>query len=149
MIERLKVLTYITRGSNLLVFTHPEAPEAGIQVPGGSVEPHENVEDAALREAIEETGLAALRLSTYLGDMRRNMSDFGLDEIHHRYFFHIWCDEDPPSAWRYGEYTPFNEPDPSAPIPFDFFWVNLMEGVPSLIANQAAFIPKLAAILGI
>jgi len=149
MVERFKVLTYITRGSQLLVFTHPDSPEAGIQVPGGSVEPGEMVEDAALREAIEETGLAGLRLSSFLGEMRRDMSDFGLYEIHHRYYFHVWCDEEPPQSWRYGEFTPSISSGRVEPIPFDFYWHNLTDGVPALIANQAAYIPKLASILGL
>ncbi len=40
-----KVLAYITNGDNgdrLLVFRHPYSPEAGIQVPGGTV--HEGSE---------------------------------------------------------------------------------------------------------
>ena len=149
MIQRDKVLTYITHGNNLLVFTQPASPEAGIQVPGGSVEPGEMVEDAALREAIEETGLAGLRLSDFLGEMRRDMSDFGLDEIHHRYYFHVWCDENPPDSWQHDEFTPGNLSSRVKPIPFDFYWVNLTDGVPTLIANQAAYIPKLASILGL
>ncbi len=149
MIEFNKVFAYITRGSHLLVFTHPDSPEAGTQVPGGTVEPGERVEDAALREAIEETGLAGLRLSSFLGEMRRDMSDFGLDEIHHRYFFHVWCDEEPPDSWRHGEFTPGDSSGRVDPIPFDFYWVNLTDGVPSLLANQAAYIPKLANFLGL
>jgi len=146
MIEKYKVLTYITRGSGLLVFRHPDSPESGIQVPGGTVEPGERVEDAALREAIEETGLASLRLSIYLGDMSRDMSDFGMDEIHHRHYFHVWCDEEPPATWQYYELNPHGS---HQPILFDFYWVNLMDGVPALTANHAAYIPKLAAHLGL
>jgi 8-oxo-dGTP diphosphatase len=149
MIERLKVLTYITRSSYLLVFTHPNAPQAGIQVPGGTLEPGEMPEDTALREAIEETGLASLRLSSFLGEMRRDMSDFGLDEMHHRFFFHVWCDQEPPDSWQHYEATPSNSSQLDEPIPLDFYWVNLKDGVPPLIANQAAYIPKLAAILGL
>ena len=149
MIERYKVLTYITRGSYLLVFTHPDSPEAGTQVPGGTLEPGEMPEDAALREAIEETGLAGLRLSIFLGELRRDMSDFGLDEMHHRYYFHVWCDEEPPESWQHGEFAPSDASGRIDPIPFDFYWVNLTDGVPSLIANQGAYIPKLAAFLGL
>jgi hypothetical protein len=32
-----KVLAYITHGERLLIFSHPDAPEAGLQVPGGDV----------------------------------------------------------------------------------------------------------------
>ena len=148
MIERNKVLTYITRGSHLLVFRHPDSPEVGIQVPGGTIEPGEVVEDAALREAIEETGLAGLRLSIYLGELSLDMSDFGLEEIHHRYYFHVWCDEEPPQSWRHHELTPSQNHE-QQPIPFDFYWVNLSDGIPALVAQQAAYIPKLAAFLGL
>ena len=41
-----KVYAYITRGDRLLVFRHPYVPEAGIQVPGGSVESDEDADDA-------------------------------------------------------------------------------------------------------
>lgn len=144
MIEKTKVLTYITRGSRLLVFTHPTAPEAGIQVPGGTVEPGEMVEDAALREAIEETGLAGLRLNTYLGELSRDMSDFGMDEIHHRYYFHVWCDEEAPEYWQHGEYESGGEP-----IPFDFYWVEMTEAFPQLIADHDAYLPALGTYLGL
>jgi hypothetical protein len=33
-----KVIAYITQGKRLLVFRHTQAPEAGIQVPGGTIE---------------------------------------------------------------------------------------------------------------
>ncbi|HXX77501.1 MAG TPA: NUDIX domain-containing protein [Ktedonobacteraceae bacterium] len=46
-----KVFAYITYQHQLLVFHHPFAPEAGIQVPAGTVEEQERAEDAVLREA--------------------------------------------------------------------------------------------------
>ncbi|HLE30393.1 MAG TPA: NUDIX domain-containing protein, partial [Anaerolineales bacterium] len=56
-----KVLAYITRRRNgrtqLLVFTHRDFPEAGVQVPAGTVEPDEPVEAALFREVHEESGL--------------------------------------------------------------------------------------------
>jgi 8-oxo-dGTP pyrophosphatase MutT (NUDIX family) len=63
-----KVTAYITQGqgelSRLLIFRHPNA---GLQLPAGTVEVGESVEAAAHREALEETGLAGLRLIRYLG----------------------------------------------------------------------------------
>lgn len=40
----------------MLVFRHP-VPDAGIQIPKGTVKPEENTWDAAIREIEEETGL--------------------------------------------------------------------------------------------
>ena len=57
-----KVLIYITRTKNerteLLVFKHRDFPDAGIQVPAGSVEGDEEIEDAAIRETQEESGIS-------------------------------------------------------------------------------------------
>ena len=57
---RRRAFCYITRigrhGPELLVFRHDD-PDAGIQTPGGTIEPHETTLEGARREAIEETGL--------------------------------------------------------------------------------------------
>ncbi len=39
---RHKVYAYITHGHRLLVFSHRDFPEAGIQVPGGTMEEGED-----------------------------------------------------------------------------------------------------------
>src|ERR1700693_2445079 len=84
-----KVFAYITAHHHLLVFRHPSAPEAGIQVPAGTVEANEQAEKAVLREAFEETGLRDLTLHCFLGEQERDMTDLGRDEIHHRLFYHL------------------------------------------------------------
>ena len=63
-----KVAAFVTRagagGDELLLFRHPFA---GVQIPAGTVDDGETPEEAALREAAEETGLAGLTLRAYLG----------------------------------------------------------------------------------
>ncbi len=65
-----KVVAYITRGRELLVFEHEGMPEAGVQVPAGTVEPDEPLEAALWREIAEESGLTHEHLSfrRWLGD---------------------------------------------------------------------------------
>ena len=78
---RHRAYAYITNGSRLLLFTHPEAPEAGIQVPAGTIEAGETPEDAVMREGREETGLPQLRLERFLAQDTRDMRDWGRDEV--------------------------------------------------------------------
>ena len=136
-----KAFAYITNGHRLLVFSHPDSPSAGIQVPAGTMLPGELPEDAVLREAYEETGLADLTIADLLGEQIRDLGDFGRDEIHHRFFFHLRCPGEPPATWRHGEFDPS---DGSAPgIVFEFFWAALLYGVPDLIADHGKFVPQL------
>lgn len=84
-----KALAYITRGQALLVFRQIGAPEAGIQVPGGTVEVGEDPADAVVREAREETGLAGFEFIAQLGTVEHDVRPWGRDEIHRRHFFHL------------------------------------------------------------
>jgi 8-oxo-dGTP pyrophosphatase MutT (NUDIX family) len=141
MLTRRKVFAYITHGQRLLVFRHPFVPEAGLQVPAGTVEPGESPEAAVLREAREETGLSGLELVSFLGEQIRSMVDFGLQEAHHRYFYHLVARGELPIIWRHGEMYPSD--GTSEPIIFEFFWADLSHQFPSLIADHDRFIPEL------
>jgi 8-oxo-dGTP diphosphatase len=138
-----KVYAYVTHGDRLLVFVHPDSPEAGIQVPGGSLEEGEEPEAGALREATEETGRTDLEVVRFLGEVERDLADYGMDEIHHRYFFHLRCTGDPPERWRHGELTPSD--GSTGPIPFDFYWVPLAEELPELIADMGVLVDLVRA----
>jgi ADP-ribose pyrophosphatase YjhB (NUDIX family) len=63
-----KVFAYITHQNRLLIFRHTDFPEAGIQVPAGTVLTDEDHATAVLREAQEETGLSDLAIKSYLGE---------------------------------------------------------------------------------
>ncbi len=116
---KYKVFAYITHNHRLLVFRHIHCPEAGIQVPAGTIEPDEHPDKAVLREAFEETGLTDLTLACLLGEQERDMSDFGLNEIHYRRFYHLLCTGNPPETWQHEEgYSEIR------PI-FEFFWASL------------------------
>ena len=56
-----KVLAYITKGEDaereILVFEQKDNPNAGLQVPGGTIEEGELLIDALYREIEEETGI--------------------------------------------------------------------------------------------
>lgn len=97
-----KVLTYITHAGHLLVFRQPLAPEQGIQVPGGGVEPGETLAEAALREAHEETGLSCLAIASALGSAVYELRvDIG--PPHLRHFFHIEAAEMRAPRWQHRE----------------------------------------------
>jgi 8-oxo-dGTP diphosphatase len=144
METKVKVFAYITKGSKLLVFEQPDSPEAGIQVPAGTLEEGETPEEGVMREAWEETDLSGLKLSCFLGEQIRDMRDYDKQEIHHRYFYHLLC-EDAPETWSHGEFSPSDEHEHDARIlrhRFDFYWVDLAD-VPELIAEHGYFIARL------
>ena len=115
-----KALAYITQADKLLVFRKPESPDAGVQIPGGSVEPGEALEVAALREAQEETGLVGLVVQSYLGSVEYELKvDVG--PPHLRHFFHlVYAGPDPaPGPWAHAELKPSTG---GAPIRFELWW---------------------------
>lgn len=144
-IVKYKAFAYITHGGQLLVFRHPSVPEAGIQVPAGTIQAGESPAEAVMREAHEETGLDDLVLEGFLGEQQRDMSDRGLDEVHQRYYFHLRCASDPPATWRHYENDPSD--GSSTPILFEFFWVRLLNGVPNMVGDHGFHLPRLIELL--
>jgi len=139
MKTRHRAYAYITHQNRLLLFTHPNQPESGIQVPAGTVKDEEDAATAALREATEETGLPYLKLAGFLGQDTRDMRDCGTEELQYRWFYHVTCEGMPPENWIHGEHDPKGK----LIIPFDFFWASLSDGLPKLVANYDDFVPQL------
>ena len=135
-----KVAAYVTHAGKLLVFRHPHHPEAGIQVPAGTVEPEELPLEAVLREAMEETGLEHLEVRAFLGKRRYQMEESEHSEVQVRSFYHLALLGEAPVTWRHYETAPSGG-GPS--IAFDFFWVALPDGVPDLAAGQGEFLSAL------
>lgn len=124
-----KSYAYIVYNHKLLIFEHTAYPEAGIQVPGGSVEVGEKPDEAALREAKEETGLLNLVLVRKLGIVQRDLSDFGLEGVQERHYYQLAIEGIPEREWISYERTP-SDGSPG-PIEFRFFWADL-DQVPHL-----------------
>ncbi len=141
MLIKRKAYAYITHGSRLLVFEHVNAPEAGIQVPGGSLEDGEDPAAGVLREAYEETGLENLTLVGFLGEQWRDLRPYGMEQTDHRHFYHLRCEGAVPERWHHSERTPSD--GSVGPIPFALYWVNLFDELPQLTAGQGFLLGRL------
>ena len=142
-----KVFAYITYSDRLLVFRHADFPEAGIQVPAGTLRPGEDPVEGVLREAGEETGLEALVLDELLGVDDFDMTPYGTAEIHHRYFYHLRLEQEPPQTFQHIEADPSSGTDEE--IKMEFFWVRLPDEVPWLMAGHGRFLPELCRLLSL
>ena len=118
---RHRAYAYITSGQRLLIFRHVHFPEAGLQVPAGTIDPAEEPAKAVLREAEEETGLRELQLVSFIARDERNMSDCGVNELQHRWFFHLRYDGEIKESWQHAE----TSGGKTEPIWFEFFWADL------------------------
>ena len=112
-----KVVCYIVRDCRIVTFTHDAVPleETGVQVPAGTIRPAETPEQAALREAREETGLGDLRVVRSLGAAEYDISPYR-HEIMRRHFFELTTDTPVGGPWRAGEPDP-EHPDRGHPDP--------------------------------
>lgn len=130
-----KVVAYVTHGGRLLVFEHVDVPEAGVQVPAGTVRPGEELPAAMLRETFEETGLEQLRIVRYLGTRTYDaLASHG--QLHERHFFHLTCTAAPPENWIHHELHDGLEP----PTAFRFYWTPLGGSGLDLIAEFGALL---------
>ena len=137
---RRKVLAYVTRGDELLVFRHRDFPDAGLQVPAGTIEEGEDPENAALREVREESGLTDVRVVGFLG---RYLYDAApeRDEAHDRRVYHLELTGPAEQAWLHYETDPS---DGGPPIAFEFFWMSLRDPELRLAGGQGDLLHKLA-----
>ncbi|GAA3239898.1 NUDIX hydrolase [Actinocorallia longicatena] len=134
-----KVLCYVVRDGRLLVFRHTDYSyeEVGIQVPAGSIKEGETPEEAALREAREETGLSDFKIVRKLGETTYDISPYRY-EVQNRHVFHLELSEEAPERWSSQE----DHDGEQEPTHFECFWVPL-EAAHILQSGQGALLGAL------
>jgi ADP-ribose pyrophosphatase YjhB (NUDIX family) len=133
-------MAYITRFNSrrteLLVYKHKNYPEAGIQVPAGTVEYDETIEEALYREIKEESGLidflSVNKLKTYV------YRHEGKSQYHERHVFHLKAKGETSERWEYK----VNSEGEDAGLIFSYYWVPI-QAIPKLAANQDDCIDQL------
>ena len=138
-----KAFAYVTRGGRLLVFDHVEYPEAGLQVPGGTIDPGESPRAAVLREAEEETGLSAFGEPRPLGVVEFDAREVGRDEVHRRHFFHLPLLEEAPERWRHHE---MHDSGGGGPVEYELYWMPIDEAARRLARGHGSLLAELTRV---
>ncbi|MEM6629077.1 MAG: NUDIX domain-containing protein [Bacteroidota bacterium] len=130
---KTKVLGYIVQKvhsvQKLLIFSHQHYPEAGLQVPGGTVEAGEKLEGALLREIKEESGLTEFGSVIYLGEA--TFIHDQRQEMHRRHFFQVQYKGEVLEEFIHEVI----EGEEDKGLRFHYKWVSLTE-IPALAADQ-------------
>lgn len=134
-----KALAYVVRDGRLLVFRHLDysCEEVGIQVPSGSVRPGEDPQEAAVREAEEETSLAGFSIVRKLGEAEYDISPYRF-EVQRRHFFLLELARQPPERWLSQE----DHDGEREPTRLECFWIPLATAH-VLQAGQGAMLGRL------
>ena len=132
-----KAFAYITWRGRLLVFDHVDFPDAGLQVPAGTIQAGETPEAGVIREAREETGLLRFLPAEPLGIREFDTRPYGKKETHRRHFFHLRLDQEAPERWRHDE---ANAEGDGRPIRFELYWVEPAEAESRLAHAHGALL---------
>ena len=138
---RKRVFTCITREDQLLILEYVDGSYTLSQIPGGTVKQGESPEQAALREAYEETGLTALQVVKCLGRFERDLIDIGRAETIQAWFLHLHTTQVTPATWRHFE---LDSSEGLGPIEFALSWVPL-DAIPVLGGIDQAMCTQLHA----
>ena len=137
---REKVLCFVTRPGELLIFDHVPAGDEGVQVVAGGVEPGELPAQTAVRELREESGLhlgAPQFLVSYLWEAQ--IPERFTRQVCHAYA--LSAPADLPGTW---DHTEANATGGGTHL-FRFRWADL--GAPALDWEMDAALPHLHRLL--
>ncbi len=128
MALRQRVVVYVEREGELLVFDHRDHRDAGTQVPAGGVLDGEGLVDAAVREVREETGLELDARPVLLGT-HEHLDGLGRGSLSH--YFRVDAPHGVPRSW---EHVVAGEGDDAGLV-----FLCRFEPDPTLFAVQAVF----------
>ncbi|MFB4213167.1 NUDIX domain-containing protein [Shouchella sp. JSM 1781072] len=115
-----KVYAYVTRDQDgvkqVLVFRHSN-PEAGVQVPKGTVERNEKLDDAIKREVTEETGLRHFKSVKRIAEDEWENED---GHVQRRIFYHVHVDQPLRDEWSYAPTGGGAEDQ----VCFHYYWID-------------------------
>lgn len=133
-----KVLVYVVADGHLLVNWHCHHPEAGIQVPGGTIEAGETAGEAAVRELFEESGMVVAGPAKLLHQVDF-LPTWDTSRVHDRHFVMVQH----PS----GSLTPFMHQVSSGTLDkgilLAYFWVPIAVASEILGSGHGAALSKL------
>ena len=133
---RRRVVAYITRGRELLVFEHGGV----LQVPAGRIDYHETLEEGLLREVEEETGLTALQIVGQLADADEVERLYGVFP-HRSWVFHALAEEGGADAWEHA----VTGTGMDAGMVFDLRWIPLDGELPLIWGRHDPLAERLRA----
>ena len=135
-----KVLAYLLRQqgdrTELLVFDHVDAPEAGTQVPAGTAEAEEPLAEAVLREAREESGLTDLRVTRYVGEFLH--CNAHRREWQQRHVFVLQAQQPVPETWLHRVCGAGDDRG----LLFRYRWVDAQAAIHLLAGHQGAYLAQ-------
>ncbi len=138
-----KTYAFVTRqstnGAQVLVFRHRDFPEAGVQVPSGTVDNGETLETAVLREIEEESGLTRLQILRQL-ETYEEFSE-AHQEWQRRHFFEVQAPENCPKSWSHTVSS--GEADKG--LVFVYEWWSLERATHELAGGKGAALGSLLA----
>lgn len=139
---RKRVVGYVTRGTQLLVFDHKDMPEVPTQVPAGRVDPGESLEAGLAREVEEETGIASIEIVRELADAAEFERLYG-SGAHESHAFHAVVEIGGPDEWEH----PVSGTGMDSGLTFLCRWVPLHE-FPPLWGSSDPLVEKLRRSMG-
>jgi len=137
MKEKTKVIAYIFRKNKqeILVFSHRDIPEAGVQVIGGTVELLEDLTSALIREIMEESGLCLERSELQkIGETKYLRRD--IPEVNLRHYYEI-SPQNLPDSWAHVVHSQGEDNG----LVFDFFWLEIGAAKEVLTGNFGELLP--------